>query len=444
MRRDELRLRDGSHICVIGGGPAGTLFAHHILRYARVAGLRLHVSIYDGKAFSRTGIVGCNMSAGVIASSFARELRRAGMTIPERVIQRRLHGYRLETAGKTVEIRGDHPNQTILSVYRGSGPHGADGNISFDDFLLDCMRAEGVRVVPRNVREIRLPSRRGEPAEVVVEGSTQGQTEAADLVVGAFGANAPLGGYVASLGFGYRPPRTASSIQAEIELGEDVVGEAFGGVMTVYLLRIPGIRFAAATPKRKHVTVTIVGQDVGHEHLRALLDHPVFRRRLPASIGVLKPSCRCRPRAVAVPASRPYADRLVIVGDAAASRLFKNGLRSCLTTARAAAESAIQFGISSEAFARGYARVHEGIVRDNLYGRALFGLYDAMLTHTWLAETMVDCIEREQRGALRQRRPISDLFWETLAGDLPYAHIWAHLRRPLFYAHILRQGMKLL
>ncbi len=47
-RRQSIALEDGSHVGVIGGGPAGSLFALFVLRFARQLDLGLTVDTYAG------------------------------------------------------------------------------------------------------------------------------------------------------------------------------------------------------------------------------------------------------------------------------------------------------------------------------------------------------------------------------------------------------------
>jgi hypothetical protein len=48
---------------VIGGGPAGSLFALYALHYAEQAGREMLVTFHEGKDFHRRGPIGCNMCA---------------------------------------------------------------------------------------------------------------------------------------------------------------------------------------------------------------------------------------------------------------------------------------------------------------------------------------------------------------------------------------------
>ena len=68
MIKDHI-LKDGSKIAIIGGGPAGSFFAHFAQKWSIQKGIDVSVTIFDGKDFLQRGPKGCNLCAGVIAES---------------------------------------------------------------------------------------------------------------------------------------------------------------------------------------------------------------------------------------------------------------------------------------------------------------------------------------------------------------------------------------
>ncbi|MCL4459005.1 MAG: hypothetical protein M1136_08115 [Chloroflexi bacterium] len=437
--KDYLPLKDGSHIAIVGGGPAGALFAHALLRNAQHCGLNLHVTIFDGKSFGSA--IGCNMCAGVIAKSFAENLRNIGLHLPNNVVQRYIQGYWLETKVGALYLHRPYESEGILTVFRANGPRGSSyrENVSFDDYLLSCVEKQGVTIVPQYVTEIRLPPRRGLPAQVIYGYGSNLKTCEADLVVGAFGLNSRMVHYVENLGFGYKPPATMRSVQAELPLGEEYIQRSFGNAIWVYGLSLPGIKFAALTPKYEYLTVTLIGENVTKQDIAVLLDHPIVRKRFPADWQTPQSYCHCSPRVSASAARRPFTDRFVIIGEAGDSRLYKNGLESAYVTACAAAATTVHYGVSAHAFERYYYPTCRSIVRDSRYGQLLFWINDRVFSYNLTARALIEAARREQTQYPADMRVINQVLWDTLTGDRPYKDIFIDSLNPRFQFRFLAQ-----
>jgi flavin-dependent dehydrogenase len=424
----DLWLHNGSRIAIVGAGPAGTFFAHFALKLARQKGLQIAVTLFDGKSFMRLGPPGCNMCAGVISETLHARLEEEGIQLPEGRVQRRIDAYHLHTRGFHLPLA--HPQGkkgAIRTVYRGSGPRfwSETSDISFDDFLLNHAKEEGARVIEKVVREIILPSDAEQPVRLLC-GSPGSYTEhEADLVVGAFGLNTAILEKIVALEFGYRPPRWERAFQAELELGADHIRNRLGNSIHVFSPGTSRIRFAALTPKREHVTVSMIGsRSADISDLRELLAQPLVRRLFPPGDVLAGQYCRCRPRIAITAAKKPFTDRFVIVGDASCSRYYKNGIESAFITAQFAAEAAFNAGISESALKRHYlGRVERVLIRDNFYGRLLFRTYDLISRNRLFAQTYYLVASSEQR-----EDPIAQLarqiLWDMLTGNAPYRTIF--------------------
>ncbi|MCL5961422.1 MAG: hypothetical protein M1358_19290 [Chloroflexi bacterium] len=441
MRTSSLKLRDGSRIAILGGGPAGSLFAHFALLLARRAGIGLDITIFDGKSFSKSGARGCNMCAGVIAKSYADFLRATGIELPPNVVQRTIEGYWLETPVGSVYLHHELQPGGILTVYRGNGPRGSSyqGNISFDDYLLDGVRAQGVRVIPYYASDVHLPTGLDAPAQVLYGQGKEVESLPADLVVGAFGLNSKMAQHMAEKGFGYRPPDSIKAFQAEIPLDPDHIQASFGNSIYVYALRTPGVKFSAITPKHEYLTATLVGPNVGEGDIVSLLNNPVVRRRLPPDWELPRTHCRCQPRVAASASRQPYADRLVIIGDASDSRLYKNGLESSLITARAAAEAALGFGISAESFRDHYYPVCRAISRDSYYGKTIFWAQELIFANNFSMRMLLNAARMEQQRYEAREQLINELLWNLLTGNRPYKDIFLMSANPQVHFRTLKK-----
>ncbi len=422
--RADLRLGEGSRIAVIGGGPSGAFFAHHAYRLARALGIGIEIVVFDGKSFARRGPAGCNMGAGVVSESTSRLLRSEGFDLPEDRIQRHIRGYRLYTREAAITLRGPAGEHDISAFFRGAGPRftATSFNVSFDDFVIRHVVAEApdvVRVIPARVDEVVLPRRPEDPVVLRYgKGETPGEIEA-DLAVGAFGLNSAMIDKVVRLGFGYRPPRMVHAGQSELPLDPGFIRDGLGDSIHTFVLGMPGIRFGALTPKERHVTVSVVGQrDVALADLRRFLDHPVVRSVLPPGWEPPAQACFCFPRLSVGAARQPFADRFVVVGDAAFCRFYKNGFESAFLTSRLAAESALTRGVSARAFAEGYLRAARPLLRDNLCGQVLFALNDLVSSHRLMAETRRRLIAGSADDPVV--RQMYGILWAMLTGCAPY------------------------
>ncbi len=168
----------------------------------------------------------------------------------------------------------------IVTVFRGNGPLQSEheGNISFDDYLLNHVKEQGVEITFEIVKDFKLPDRDGDPVKVISgDGNSKSEFEA-DLVVGAFGVNTGMMEKVANMGFGYKPPKTVRTCQCEIMLSQEHIENTFGNNIFVFALGKCELKFASITPKADYVTVNLVGRkDLTRNNLIDFLKHPAVK-----------------------------------------------------------------------------------------------------------------------------------------------------------------------
>lgn len=418
-----LTLRDGAHIGIIGGGPAGSFFAHFAQKWAERKGLNFRITIFDGKDFLEQGPRGCNLCAGVISRSLEDALEKEGIILPPGRILSRVDGYILHfDREKLILPAVDAGKKPIATVFRGNGPRFSrfPEAVSFDDFLLSWAQDRGADVIPHPVWKVALP--RDSEEKVVL---SYGRRDApsffeADLVVGAFGVNTFLIKEAEKLGRGYRRPRTLRTFQAEFKLGLDEIRRRFGSYIHVYLSPSPIIRYATAVPKGDYLTVTVVGKiDMKPDLLRQFFAlHPLGK-----SLHEPRPHCFCYPRISVSAARRPFSDRLVLIGDASFSRHYKNGIESALQTARLAALAALERGIDARSLAEAYYRPARAlIVRDNFYGRLLFRINDLISAVPPFVRAHM-ALARSQLF-VQAASDIRRILWDMFTGDAAYREIF--------------------
>jgi flavin-dependent dehydrogenase len=422
-------LTSGSRVAIAGAGPAGSFFAIELLRRARAIGLNLRVKIFDGKSFAKKGAPGCNMCAGAVGHNLIEEIEHATTVIPPEVIHYELAGYAVHYNDASAALAND-PTRKIYGVYRGAGPVSTetpDGARSFDQFLLDQAVKLGAEHVPHNVSDIDVPDALGRRP---VLHTADGRREEFDLVVGAFGVNSQLS---QRLTYGYQPPPTWKTCVIEARVDRDFQREKLGNLIHFFVLKQPDVRYVALIPKGEHVTVTAIGESVDVHSTERLLRESYMRDYLPAD---WKLDCHCHPR-VAVGAARlPYADRFVIVGDASDSRYLKNGVESALVTARLAADCVINHGVTAQDFEEHFwKRCQKVFGRDNLYGRALFEIYDRVFPHPLLAPVYFAVLDAERHLDKREAH-LSDALLAAFTGDQSYKRILMRAMHPRLAARL--------
>ncbi len=425
-----MTLRNGDRIAVIGAGPAGTFFAYLAQEAAHRAHLDVSITIFDGKPFEQPGPPGCNMCAGVISETLSEKLHDIGLKLPPNRVQMEVEKYNLSTPFHSISLYKRRRRFPIYTVFRGNGPRDLSSgeNVSFDDWLLDQCRSKGIGVIPQMVRDIVLPIDRRDPIRL-----TYGRHEdfyEAHLVVTACGLNTRFLEKLAGLGFGYRPPRMVYACQAEISIPVDFLRDKNIAGITTFALEKGNIRFAAFTPKQQHLTLTIVGKrDVNLTDLEAVMNHPKIKQEYLKGIVYQPHFCFCRPKIAVSPARRVYADRLVVIGDAAFSRYYKNGIESAFDTARLAALCAVQKGVSVADFRRHYLCGEAKTIRDSSrYGKILFRCYDLIFHSRLLSDGLVSLLRRRQHGFTS--RQATNILWGIFTGNIAYRRILKALAHP--------------
>ena len=87
--------------------------------------------------------------AGVISEKLFNSLEEEGINIAKYCVQREIEGYCYQTQDESVLLH--HPvlghTPKIVTVFRGNGPLQSthEGNISFDDYLLNHAKEPGSR-----------------------------------------------------------------------------------------------------------------------------------------------------------------------------------------------------------------------------------------------------------------------------------------------------------
>ncbi|RJP75160.1 MAG: NAD(P)/FAD-dependent oxidoreductase [Candidatus Abyssobacteria bacterium SURF_17] len=423
-----VKLQSGANIAVIGGGPAGSFFAHFILKMSARSDIGVGVTIYDRKSFLDYGPKGCNMCAGAIGHHLVEHLQREGIPLPAHVVRQEVEGYVLHAGGREVFLRQDE--RPIYTVFRGHSPDPTSEDIvSFDQFLLDHAVSMGAKFVRDKVTQVVWPRMPVEKAVLLMKDG--GETEA-DLVVGAFGVNTKLRhGFMS----GYKAPRTWVACQAEMPVDAEFNRKVFGNCIHVFALGERKIHFIAMTPKGNFVTISGIGPSVRMTDLESVLRRPEMKPYLPEGWRI---SCHCHPHFPVTAARKPYRDRGLLVGDACQARYLKNGIESAYFTALFAAKTCLNIGIGEAELAQYYRLCRERFGFDNRCGKVLFALHHSVAAHPRLARAHLSFAEEERMRKPREQQALANSLWSMFTGDMPYKKILKSLLSP---ALTLRLGI---
>jgi flavin-dependent dehydrogenase len=425
-----LVLDDGGRVAVVGGGPAGSFFAYFLLTMAEAVDLRLAVDIYEPRSFRRCGPGGCNHCGGIVSESLVQILAAEGINLPPDVVQRGIESYVVHMDVGSVRIESPVAERRIAALYRGNGPReGEDAPCgSFDGFLQTMAVDRGARVVRTLVSGVE---RRDGLLHLVEAG---GASTAYELVCVASGVNSNLLGSLEGAGVELGLPGTTRTYICEFRSSREAVERVLGDSMHVFLLDIPRLEFAALIPKGEFVTMCLLGDAVDQELVHAFLRSPEVRRCFP--VEATPSVCGCSPLINVRGTRRPFADRLVLIGDSGVTRLYKDGIGAAYRTAKAAAAAAVFHGISEEAFRRHYEPTCRSISADNTIGKALFAFAHLFKNVRFSRRAILRMVRVEQERPGGPRR-LSSVLWNMFTGSAPYREIFVGSLHPAFVGGLL-------
>jgi len=426
-----LRLENGSRIAVIGGGPAGSFFSFFALQAAQRLGLQVQLDIFEPRKFSHRGPGNCNMCGGIISETLVQNLASEGINLPSDIIQRRIDSYFLHMDVGSVLIPTPLREKRIAAVHRGAGPRTFQplNSNSFDAFLLGRAEDQGARVVPERVTRVSWND--GRPHVEARDGTQRSY----DLLVTATGVNSGALKHLELPGARYAPPKSTKAYICEMYLGRNMVKRYLGSSMHIFLLDLPRVSFAALIPKSDYVTVCLLGEEIDKSVVQTFLGAPEVRACMPPLWRPPKEYCRCSPRINIGSAAQPFADRVVFVGDCATTKLYKDGIGAAYRTAKAAANTALFWGVAEEDFRRHFQPACKKIESDNRIGKFLFAVTRQIQRRRYARRAVRKMISDEQKKDEKKRR-MSVVLWDIFTGSAPYRSVLARTMNPAFVGRL--------
>ena len=423
----DLKLRDGSRVAVMGGGPAGSIFSYFLLDMAARAGTELEVDIYEPRDFSLPAPLGCNNCGGVISESLVQNLAAEGIILPTMVVQRAIDAYVMHTDMGSLRIETPHHEKRIAALFRAAGPRCVKDSqwVGFDGYMLSLAVSRGAQVIKARITDVERVD--GRPLVKTQISSPQ----AYDLLAVAAGVNTVAHKLFEGWEINYKPPRSVKTAIHEYNLGTDSIEEYFGSSLHVFLLDIPKMKFAMIIPKGNYVTVCLLGTDIDEGLMQAFLASPEVKSCFPNEWKGDQPDCKCFPRINVRGALHPYADRVIFIGDSGISRLYKDGIGAAYRSAKAAATTAVFEGISEDDFEKYYWPACRAMYVDNQYGRVIFSITHIIQQLRFSRQAVLRMAAHEQLQEAIPAR-MSSVLWDTFTGSAPYKDIFLRTMYPAF------------
>lgn len=436
-KSNKLELHDGSQIAVIGGGPAGSFFAYFALDFAKRLDIDITIDIYNAKDFNCRGPLGCNHCGGIISESLIQQLSTEGIVLPSSVIRRGIQSYAMHFEQGSAIIDTQFHEQRIASMFRGIGPLGSDDNEqkSFDNYLLEMSEKSGANVILNKVVELEKQS------DGIVVKTKDLIEKKYDLVIGAVGLNQKALQLFKNINPAFIEPKTTKTYIAEFKLDQDTISEYFGNSMHVFLLNQANIKFGALIPKGQFVTLVLLGSNIDKKVVSAFLESETVGNCFPPDVDIhsIMP-CQCYPSINVKGAKSAFADRVLLIGDSASSKLYKNGIGAAYIAAKAAARTVIFNGISEKDLRKHYLPTCVDLDRDNLIGKFIFIVTTVIQRSPILKRGVLRMVVEEQQKN-DDKRIMSSVLWNTFTGSAPYSGILKQTLMPAFIVNLIKHSV---
>ena len=294
----------------------------------------------------------------------------------------------------------------------------------FDDYLLGLCREKGARLINEKVTLLERAE------EGVMVGSSKSAARQYDMVVGAVGLNTSALELFKGICPSYSLPGVTRAYISEFMMKPADIEKSLGSSMHVFLLDLPQITFGALIPKYNYVTLVLLGKDIDKEVVQGFIGSDQVRACFPEDFPVERTApCQCYPYINIKQGEHAYADRVVLIGDSASSKLYKNGIGAAFITAKAAARSVVFEGISERQFEKYYKPMCSELERDNWVGKWIFWATRIIQKSAFLKKGMLHLVGKEQAQKASAQR-MSAALWDTFTGSAGYINIFRRFLHP--------------
>lgn len=446
METEPIVLKDGAKVFILGGGPSGAFFAIHLLREISRTGKKIDVTIIDKRITQTFGTTvaeprGCNLCAGIISPRLLKEFKNYNIKLPETVICQYFSHIWIHGMWKNFPLKipyGYH----MISVFRGTlpvrRPHGIQG---FDAFLLNTAVKRGARLLNAEALEIRY-NRRQKPCLILQEETRAPLTLDADFILISPGVNANrqirdnrIFNSFRKINPEFSPPKTRPALIFELKPGARYLKKVMDKEMFLLISGSKKIDLdhAALIPKKDYLTVALTGKSIDRANLpedtmnliKAFMDLKSVRNILPGiSLSNTPVVCSCTPLMAVMPAKKPYATRIGLLGDALGARLFRDGIFSGFIQARSLARAIIRNGVDEASLSPVYDEIGHWLKQDNVYGKRVMGLIQTALKFPLSCRILYQTFATEMKFKTMEQWPMGRILWKIGSGAGDYREIF--------------------
>lgn len=459
-------LQEDSRVHVIGGGPAGSFFAIHLLRQAAKIKKKIAVTIIDkkisfGSPDPTVRLRGCNFCAGVISPGLYKEMTKHDIYLPGSFICEEFTHIWIHGRWKNFPIKVP-AGQTLCSVFRGSLPFAREDSASgFDTFLLNRALDLGATLVPGSVSKIDY-TRSGRPRLRIKKNGGENLELVSDFLCIATGVNSnpksqfgkdDLYQSLKKINPYFEPPQTRPALVFELKPGRDYLEKYMN--RELYLIatgsRQLRLEHIALITKGDYLTVSMVGSSIDkgsfpldtERFIRAFLALPHIQNILPGLTFENTPViCSCTPRMSVKPSVSPFQNRIAMIGDALGARLYRDGLYSAFISAKALADHILHGGIDKKDLEVSNSWICRWIEEDNRHCKMIFHWIQKALKSEILSRILYQTFATEMKLKKMENRPLGGLLWKIGSGTADYRTVLNEFKRPPVLRSVLTGGFK--
>ena len=444
---DGLKLsgKEDNRFVVVGGGPAGSFFAIHLLREAKRLNQEIEVLIIEKKANAKNQdnhwfYEGCNFGAGSISPRLNTVMEQWEIDVGRETIQSDIDKIWIHGLWKNIPLKVPKERK-MYSVFRGSLPIKLkDRQSGFDTFLLKKALEEGARILTGEVWKIESShsgmlylTTRLAPGDLL--------SIPASFVAVATGVNARPGKdyrdseiirSIQRMNPDFVPARPRRSIIFELQVPRETLQKNLNNEthFIEYGSKTLPLEHIALVPKGEYLTVAAIGKHIDKavlpkETLKAIkriLELPQLERILP-DIASYPVACSCSPMMTVSVARNPYADRLAIIGVAVCSRLYGDGMYAAYQTASRLAHIVLHYGTDKKTLSRMYGKTVKWLSWDNRFGKLVFRLMQLGFSNPLMSRILYQTFATELKIRDKSKRPLGDVLWKITSGTSDYRAI---------------------